>query len=204
MHRTIVIGRELLWCAAGIAVLLVASIQNARGLFQALDIRRTHYTYLGQDFPPTLISPDKHTYDSRLYNDNSVHYGFNDTNEWESLFPPGSGFVRLGPDGRLFGVSMYSQLHCLNHLRIAVLRDPEDEKERRHTQHCINYLRQSILCRSPLKLEGVIVNYYDGKLGAHISGLGYEHVCRDWSHVRTTVEGNYLERPVEHGISYYP
>ena len=40
--------------------------------------------------------------------------------DWESMTPAGSGgFVRLGPQKRLFGVAMYHQLRCLRVLQQA-------------------------------------------------------------------------------------
>lgn len=103
----------------------------------------------------------------------------------------------------MFGVSMYTQLHCLNQLRMAVLQDEVDEQERRHTQHCFNHLRQTILCASQLKMEGTLSHYEDGILKTAINGQDYEHQCRDWSQLRAAVEDNYQPRTVHEGISYY-
>ena len=55
-----------------------------------------------------------------------------------------------------------------------------------HAAHCLNYLRQTILCASDLTLEPELVL---GSLDVG-SGLGAMHICRDWSRVHDFVEQN--------------
>ncbi|KAG0705821.1 hypothetical protein DFH29DRAFT_799515, partial [Suillus ampliporus] len=106
--------------------------------------------------------------------------------EWNLLdrFPRGHGFVRLGPNGREFGVSMFHQLHCLQMIRLALINGPND-----HSAHCLNFLRQAILCNSDTTLDPTTVNP-EGMTGS--DGLGVTHVCRDWSQVYAYVTENHM------------
>ncbi|KAH8112857.1 hypothetical protein DFH11DRAFT_1841941 [Phellopilus nigrolimitatus] len=125
--------------------------------------------------------------------------------EWESLYPGGSaGFVRLGLQRRFFGLSVYHQMHCLDSLRYAVLgrahaarrseggaagSGEKGKREVPHAQHCLNYLRQTVLCAADLTLEPEVVR---GSLDVG-EGLFATHVCRDWSKVHAFVEQNFEE-----------
>jgi hypothetical protein len=83
--------------------------------------------------------------------------------------------------GRLFGVSMFHQIHCLQMIRLALINGPND-----HSGHCLNFLRQAILCNSDTTLDPVYIN---GSM-AGSNGLGVTHICRDWSQVYAYIEEN--------------
>lgn len=134
--------------------------------------------------------------DSLLIVEDTVHYQANASAEWASLFPAGSGgFVRLGPQNRLFGVSMFHQLHCLDKMRRAVIEPPPSEWESWHTQHCLNYVRQMLLCAASTRVEPVKRGSGFGKESLKVDGLGLEHKCRDWGLLRRVVEQNYERWP---------
>lgn len=105
------------------------------------------------------------------------------------MFPQGpDGFVRLGPRGRLFAVSIFHQLHCLQELARAMVETPASDE---HVQHCLNYVRQTLLCAGSMRLEAM---KKDESLGADVEkvdGIGFEHKCRDWTLLRRMVEENY-------------
>jgi hypothetical protein len=46
-----------------------------------------------------------------------------------------------------------------------------------HADHCLNYLRQTILCAADMTLEPELV-LGSGHVG---QGVGVTHVCRDWT-----------------------
>ncbi|KAA1475293.1 hypothetical protein DENSPDRAFT_883454 [Dentipellis sp. KUC8613] len=159
------------------------------------------YTWLGTDHPTTLPL-DLPTVALTL--ENSHHYALNSSTAaaaFHSLYPAGSlGFLRLGPHDRFFGLAMYHQLHCVDSLRRAILGlAPHGETrlgkmgkegwQEDHVGHCLNYLRQSILCAADLTLEPEVV---EGEMDAE-EGLGVTHVCKDWSAVRGFAERNYEE-----------
>lgn len=131
------------------------------------------------------------------------------------LFPRSNGFVKLGPEGSLSsvkllralltsvqaehsvtcqpaspkrsdtllsGIAMFHQMHCLQRIRSALVQgDPGH-----HTRHCLNLLRQTVLCASDTTLDPL--NSAKGT-----DGLGIVHVCRDWQKVYDFVEENQLK-----------
>ncbi|KAJ7189033.1 hypothetical protein C8R46DRAFT_1157776 [Mycena filopes] len=102
---------------------------------------------------------------------------FNSYTDWRTtdLFPRGNGFVRLGPEG----IAMFHQMHCLQKIRdVIVLGSPDH-----HTRHCLNLLRQTVLCASDTTLDPL--NSEGGT-----DGVGVVHVCRDWQKVYDFVEEN--------------
>ncbi|KAG1839993.1 hypothetical protein DFJ58DRAFT_811353 [Suillus subalutaceus] len=91
-------------------------------------ILRLQHTYIGDDHPielPLDLEIVALTFEDSKYYSTS---GLTAWSEWNLLdhFPEGHGFVRLGPNGRLFGVSMFHQIHCLQMIRLALINGPND------------------------------------------------------------------------------
>jgi hypothetical protein len=103
--------------------------------------------------------------------------------EWRSLIPRGHGVVRLGPHDRMFGLSMFHELKCLDEVRAALISN-EDLRARPYLQHCMDYLRQAVFCRGDLTLQ----NYRS----IDRFQLDWETTvtCKDWDAVYRAVEGN--------------
>lgn len=74
---------------------------------------------------------------------------------------------------------MFHQIRCLNVIRLGVVNWPPKSPEL--TRHCLNYLRQIILCRSDLFLESL-----PGKADRY-------RTCKDWSVIYAQVEKNQQE-----------
>lgn len=99
--------------------------------------------------------------------------------EWMTIFPAGAGGYRLhalnsSESNRAVFVAMYHEMHCVQTLANALVRNHKEEWP--HLHHCLNYLRQIILCRPDLTLE-------PGKFDDDIfvgTSMGSVHVCRDW------------------------
>ncbi|OAX33771.1 hypothetical protein K503DRAFT_794403 [Rhizopogon vinicolor AM-OR11-026] len=173
----------------GPSTLAISILLNVLTMFRlrhtSVDDRQ--YTYIDEDYPTEL--PLRLDTVSLTFN-SSEHYstsGILAWSEWNSLdyFPQGhQGFVRLGPNGRMFGISMFHQIHCLQMLRLALIDGPND-----HNGHCLNYLRQVILCNSDITLDP-LRDDLDGTAAA-TDGLGVTHVCRDWLRVYAYVTENY-------------
>ncbi|KAJ7642961.1 hypothetical protein DFH06DRAFT_1426664, partial [Mycena polygramma] len=108
---------------------------------------------------------------------------FDSYNDWRStdVFPTGNGFVKLGPDGGASGIAMFHQMHCLQRVRDAIL-DPEGSADQ-HAAHCLNLLRQTVLCASDTSLDAL-------NMEGGTDGIGTVHVCRDWQKVYDFVEEN--------------
>ncbi|KZV92303.1 hypothetical protein EXIGLDRAFT_675317 [Exidia glandulosa HHB12029] len=157
------------------------------GQFTMLSLRSievyTHlnrsYTYEDGDIPEQLDIPPLPL--ARMYMEDTVHYqvdGPGADEEWDSLFPRGHrGYVVLGPDHRLFGISVFHQLHCLNNIRFAIAaRVHNGTPPSSHVTHCLQYLRQMVLCRAETTLEPVD----DTVVPETVRSSGVGHTCRDW------------------------
>ena len=121
----------------------------------------------------------------------SVHYSLVDQEareEWATNQVDGGGYVVLGPEDRGFAVSMSHQLHCLRSMRYA-LSGHYEEYYQDHMQHCLNYLRQEILCSPNLTLEPANVLDRDFE----VERTGAVHVCRDWRVLYKDVAENQRE-----------
>lgn len=110
--------------------------------------------------------------------ENSGHYQLNGTKadlEWSSLVP-GDGIVYVGSDHQPFMPSVFHQLRCLDVLRQAyVLQVGEEGALGAASRHCLNYLRQMIMCRPNLRLEPVVDPF-----GPHAVDPWSPLTCKDW------------------------
>ena len=59
----------------------------------------------------------------------------------------------------------------------------DDMYSPRHVRHCLDLLRQSLMC-----LADTTVEVQDVEAGG-VHGFGVEHKCRDWGELRGLVEG---------------
>lgn len=75
-----------------------------------------------------------------------------------------------------YGISMFHQIHCLVTIRTAIRTRTFNDQ---HLDHCLDYLRQAIMCTGDTTLEKVIIDD-DGKFKAEIDGWGTVHECRSW------------------------
>ncbi|KAF2439687.1 hypothetical protein P171DRAFT_368535 [Karstenula rhodostoma CBS 690.94] len=108
---------------------------------------------------------------------------------WAALFPLGGTFFTHPKIARNVSTfSVYHQLHCIDAIRqgywavveaAAQGRTPSDADTPAmgtlpHIRHCLDLLRQSIMCHGDTTLEVV-----DPRVkGVH--GFGVKHRCRDW------------------------
>jgi len=148
----------------------------------------SHFSYVGDDHPSQL---PLHVPSVALTIEDSSQYGLSDFRAWvdwrsADAFPYSNGFVKLGPEGRSFGVAMFHQMHCLQKIRDAIVQgDPGH-----HTRHCLNLLRQAVLCASDTTIDPLTT-------ATGTDGLGVVHVCRDWQKVYDFVEENQLRRHMD-------
>ncbi|KAJ5488137.1 hypothetical protein N7453_011591 [Penicillium expansum] len=177
-----------------VAALGVCLVLNLGALLFSLRIltRETRgYTYLAGDRPREI--PLKVRTIQAAFHDDPSHYGMEGivaTAEWNAIRPPGKGYVSPGEEHFAFGVSMWHQMHCLNHIR-AVLVNGDDGSD--HTAHCFHYLRQGILCAADTTLEsgGTSMKLANGDQVA--TGGGTVHTCRDWRQVHDWMESQHDE-----------
>jgi len=179
-----------------IAALLTLSIFNLITIWERITVYKKYqksrtFSYVGNDFPERL--PLKKLADLVDYTflntsaDYPVH-GPDAESKWMSIYPDGFGFVRLGEGRRILCTSMFHQLHCVDKLRRA-LDNPDDPVATiPHLQHCLNYLRQMLICASDVTLEPE--GFDPSRDVTEASGVGVTHTCRDSSAIYETINEN--------------
>ncbi|KAF5364397.1 hypothetical protein D9757_011900 [Collybiopsis confluens] len=130
-----------------------------------------------------------------MHMENSVHYKFNTdigAKEWEALLPPSDWAIRQSNNSTEYTISMFHQLECLNIIRqsLVVFRsratsDPPQFPDKL-THHCMDYLRQMVLCRANIDLESV-----RNHIGPRLAVSDITHKCWDWTAVYSASEQNY-------------
>ncbi|TVY89605.1 Oxidase, partial [Lachnellula willkommii] len=126
---------------------------------------------------------------------------------WNQLMPRdnavGSGFLRVPhprkyamprskkvegdiEEAEIYSVSMTHQLHCLGVIRDVITKYSKGDKSRfagaGHEYHCLDYIRQGILCAGDTTLDHAEIEYNpDGSERKYgFTGADATHRCRDW------------------------
>ncbi|KAG2033993.1 hypothetical protein BDR03DRAFT_901864 [Suillus americanus] len=145
------------------------------------------YSFVGDDFPRLL--PLAQTGPVLMAFEDSTHYQINTEDgraEWASL-TPGNGLVYLGErPGHPFSISMFHQLRCLNILREDIVGKSSNAALSRH---CLNYLRQMIMCRGDAQLENILLASKENSSQPFFVRPG-TYVCSDWNFVLEEVKKN--------------
>lgn len=116
--------------------------------------------------------------------------------EWQAMFPHGKHTVQLyddrngplppGMNSSTFTVALLHQMRCLAMYQVEYRKPQGDPKDIPPIiRHCLNYLRQEILCHMNTRLESS--RNFKGQ-----SKRGYALTCRDWTPVFKKVEENQL------------
>ena len=103
---------------------------------------------------------------------------------WKKLLPSGGHLIHLtNPDGTLstYTVAMFHQLRCLDILQSAYM-DEGSHRESPLAQHCMNYLRQTMLCQMDLRNE---------EQGLTPTHNGVDALCYDWENIYEEAEKNF-------------
>jgi hypothetical protein len=131
--------------------------------------------------------------------ENSVHYSTDDTLgqlEWETLLPSGNGLLYTGPSEQVFSIGLFHQLRCLNIVRSTLVNifahperaTPNTDDQPLIVQHCMDYLRQMVLCHADLTALNLAA--VDARRG-HVQASEVTHVCKDFSVIFAAAEENY-------------
>ncbi|KZT04598.1 uncharacterized protein LAESUDRAFT_813967 [Laetiporus sulphureus 93-53] len=154
---------------------------------------RNEYTYEGADYPPTW---DIASYDPvhMTLAATSHHYALDTPHgiaAWNSTLPENRGLLYLGPEQRIFSISMFHQLRCLDIIRASLAvrlanRASYAETPSALDHHCMNYLRQMVSCRANDNLEPIAELKRDGSTRWEVI-----HVCHDWTAVYNATMENY-------------
>ncbi|KAJ7484285.1 hypothetical protein FB451DRAFT_1337870 [Mycena latifolia] len=117
------------------------------------------------------------------------HYGLDDDEEWGKILPAGGHLVYTAEEGsaspKPHTVTLFHQQKCLAIIRSQYKLPPSTPITPR-IRHCMNYLRQTILCRPNLRLESV-----EDERGL-TDRYFYDTVCRDWTTIYMEAERNQL------------
>lgn len=152
------------------------------------------YTYSGDDYPIEypigLLDPVAMTLHE------SIHFDLNGSDplalsEWQLLpsIPKGIGRTRLGPNYRVFVLTFHHQMHCLHRMQRGLIDRSDPGINEAHIRHCLNYLRQTMMCEAADSLE-------DGDfMGKNLEEdrRGDEIICRDWERVYDVMDERYEE-----------
>jgi len=151
------------------------------------------YTYVGDDFPNRL--PDKLPDRQVEMQMGAPAFSLYSDDDWFSLFPEGwYGFMSLGPDNRPFSLSLYHQLHCLDAIRTSFILNGTDAAL--HVEHCLRYLKVSLLCLADTTLEPASwVKDDEGYDLPATNGMGVIHQCKDWGALKELVEAHPVIMP---------
>lgn len=165
--------------------------KHTRYVLLTVDLQIT-YNSVDSDGPRTFpIEPLRPV---RSHLEDSAHYQISgDDEEWNRLIPgDGAVYLKSSQSERTmeYTVSIYHQLRCLDIIRRNIV---EVERRKHHepefnaitpaTQHCINYLREMVLCRGDLDLETIA-----GLPKSDV--ILYQYQCWDWEAVYSAVKNN--------------
>ncbi|KAH9839035.1 uncharacterized protein C8Q71DRAFT_490947 [Rhodofomes roseus] len=122
--------------------------------------------------------------------DNGVRYGLDAVREWNTLVP-GNGLVYMGAgaERKPYMVSMFHELRCLDFIRSQIII-PAADRDMQLAQHCLNYVRQMVLCRGDTYLDPY---QYPSHIATIEPFVGRK--CLDWNAVYEAAESNQRERP---------
>lgn len=142
--------------------------------------------YLGADFPerwPIVQTAVQLAYDE------SQHFRLEEQDgivEWNTLVA-GNGIVHLGSYMQPFTVALMHQLKCLDIVRGELVQNRTDGPYAPSNlgQHCLNYLRQIVMCHGSGTLESL---QYMNHIDTVDKRVIYE--CKDWEAVRREVVNN--------------
>ncbi|PPR03307.1 hypothetical protein CVT24_012589 [Panaeolus cyanescens] len=112
-----------------------------------------------QDNYPLELSVNEHLSPVMISVSDSVRYGLHETGdderEWKQLnkWPRGLGRMHLGEDYRLFNAVYFHQFHCVQIMQGAIQNRHYPKATAKHVNHCLNYLRQTLMCDADYTLE---------------------------------------------------
>ncbi|KAH6912436.1 hypothetical protein BKA70DRAFT_763748 [Coprinopsis sp. MPI-PUGE-AT-0042] len=171
------------------AVIVANVLSSFVGIKTILREASTHrYSYHDRDYPElwTISKPAP----VGMVAEESVHYAIDTPEameEWATSQVDGGGMVRIPPSRRDFALAMFHEMHCLRLMRFA-LGGHYDDMARGHMQHCLNYLRQDILCASDVTLEPADILERDYE----VERFGSVHVCENnWEATYQDAEANW-------------
>lgn len=182
--------------------LSISFCQNPTLTHQTLDANPRSKAYVGSDHPRTwdigYLPP------IRINIEPTKHYqlsGHNADAEWGVALAPHDGILHLGPRRQPYSISLFHQLRCLDIIRRDIVNDDDDDdgsslphEDQDHldskfklSRHCLNYMRQMVLCRADLALDPVLGRALEARVRPDTN------LCVDWRRVYEELEKNQRE-----------
>ncbi|KAI1322459.1 hypothetical protein F5Y16DRAFT_415973 [Xylariaceae sp. FL0255] len=92
-------------------------------------------------------------------------------------------------DEQGFSLSMHHQIHCMGWIKHVLILSEQNEHvsydEYRHIDHCVEYIRQAIMCHGDLTLEPL--KPAGARAGITADTWASKHLCRDWNALKEVV-----------------
>ncbi|KAK7001628.1 hypothetical protein R3P38DRAFT_1780003 [Favolaschia claudopus] len=161
------------------------------GYYRHIETSLNIPTYIDKNYPLELVGWDIEPVEMAFHE--TVRFDLNASDsaadrEWRLLYVP-PYTVHLGPGQRLFALAFYHQFHCLRAMQFAITHPEDHTYTLEHIQHCLNYLRQHLLCAADDELEAGDFLRWDLTPG-HLESL---RVCRDWEKVYHIVDTSLMD-----------
>ena len=107
-----------------------------------------------------------------------------------SLLPNATSRIPGTPDHYIIGLDVFHQLHCLNKIRKALSSDYYGADALMHVSHCMEHLRQAVMCN--VDISTVFWTWSEVKKKA-LADARVTHTCRDFGAVKEWAEGRRIE-----------
>ncbi|KAK7036794.1 hypothetical protein VNI00_011460 [Paramarasmius palmivorus] len=139
------------------------------------------YTYNGNSVP--LLHPMQSKLPpAAMTLQESTRYAWDDPSnvtrdEYNSLFKY-PALSLLGPNHRMTITSWYHNIHCIAQIRTALFNHNDEVANPHHFAHCLQYLRQFLLCGSSDMIEEGDFMEKDFS----VDRVGSDLVCQDWEY----------------------
>ncbi|KAI1763305.1 hypothetical protein GGR53DRAFT_497994 [Hypoxylon sp. FL1150] len=92
-------------------------------------------------------------------------------------------------DEQGFALSMHHQIHCLGLIKHVLVMAERNQTltsgDFRHMDHCVEYIRQAIMCHGDLTLEPLMPEAT--RTSIESDTWGSKHYCRDWSVLKEVI-----------------
>ncbi|KAK0441336.1 hypothetical protein EV421DRAFT_2083128 [Armillaria borealis] len=150
------------------------------------------YTYTGNSIP--LLHPMTGNLPLvSLTLQESTHFAWDSPDnttldEFNSLFRYPS-LSYLGPNHRMTILSWFHNIHCIAQIRAALINHDDEIATPEHFSHCLQYLRQTLLCGASDMLEkGDFM-----ERSFTVDRVGSDLVCYDWEAALATLDKEHRE-----------
>ncbi|TCD68385.1 hypothetical protein EIP91_010894 [Steccherinum ochraceum] len=186
------------------AIYLFASLLVLFSLYVLSSIADFLLPYLVDAPEPTVLVDLRRSKPVKFYIQNTARYDVDTplgAEDFAGLFPSSGHAVRIprpgkkGSEADTYTVALFHQLRCLEILRndYYAMGQPNATSEfHRLHDHCIGYLRQSVLCLADTRLESV-----RSPLASTAVSFEGDYICRDWRKVYEAAENTASsERPL--------